>query len=624
MMRPNGIFVSLLLAATTFAQDPVKPPLPPRPPGPTGPAGAAPFQPARLEKPADPAKVRATYELEGATVQITEGAYFDALSMLQKMEGRSGSPVTDGRVYEHMLAYAEASALGLAVTDEEFAATDPMKRNPALAEQLRKRWEQEGITEDLYARYQKETATVQRAKDLFANSMRVKSTDVFDGYAKDHYTYKLEYVVFPASDHTTVLTNASDDDLRKFWDDDRTVQNMMRVPMSISAEFIWLDPTAPGSNVAEGTRKPSYDETLAYYNRNKDRLNALIPPQRRPELYPTDKADPSKLVTPFSILRETIEKEMMMSGAVREALVDAGAPGSDMKAVAAKRGLQYHRVDRVDRPGFATAGGNRYGVQAFSALFNLNPGMLLPDVSVEGRVQWIARLVEKDQARLPEFAEVKGKLGPIYVENTSMKMATQRANDVRKALDEEVARAAKPEIDALLAAADAEADREAKERNITEPKEVEVIRTRARTLRNAAIADIQRKHMSKSFDAVVAAKGLKLETSEPFGFEPPRTEREVSNTPKSRQDFIKSAYQVRDLREPGQVTAPMVDPQGKTIYIARLVERLEPNYADMTDSELVYFRTIAERTAHYQSNYRWYYYEISKRRNLVIAGAQGK
>jgi hypothetical protein len=240
-------------------------------------------------------------------------------------------------------------------------------------------------------------------------------------------------------------------------------------------------------------------------------------------------------------------------------------------------------------------------------------------------VQWIARLVEKDQARLPDFAEVKGKLSPIYVENTSMKMATQAANDIRKALDEEVGRAARAEIDALLlAAADAEADREAKERNIGEPKEVEVIRTRARTLRNAAIADIQRKHMSKAFDAVVAAKSLKVETSEPFGFEPPRTEREVLEhsevAPRPHQERLSGARSPRTRAGDGADGGS--SRQDDLHRPPRRTPRTELRGYDRFGTHLLR-APIAERTAHYQSNYRWCY-EISKRRNLVIAGARGK
>jgi hypothetical protein len=385
MMRPNGIFLSLVLATAMLAQDAPKPPLPPRPPGPTGPAGAAPFQPARLEKPADPSKVRATYDLEGTTVTITEGAYFDALSLLQKFEGRAGSPVTDGRVYEHMLALAEANAFSLGITDEEFAATDPMKRNPALAEQLKKRWEQEGVTEDQYVRYQKESATVQRVKDLFANSMRVKSADVFDGYAKDHYTYKLDYVAFPAADFAATLANASEEDLKKFWDDDRTVQNMMRVPMSISAEFIWLEPDGRGRETRR--RQPQ-----AVLRRN---ARLLQPQQGSPERAHPAAASPGTLSVGEGRSDETRDAVLDPPRDDREGNDALGRrPGSPRRSRCGGRGREGRRREarspipprRPRRPsGFAAAGGNRYGVQAFSALFNLNAGMMLPDVSVEGR-----------------------------------------------------------------------------------------------------------------------------------------------------------------------------------------------------------------------------------------------
>src|SRR5204862_6338828 len=99
----------------------------------------APPAPAVIEKPADPAKVRATFEIAGQRVDVTEGEFYDCYKRLEKLEPKNAGRLLNAeRVYEQILAYAEAKSLGLEATPEEIANFDPLARNPTLLAAARK------------------------------------------------------------------------------------------------------------------------------------------------------------------------------------------------------------------------------------------------------------------------------------------------------------------------------------------------------------------------------------------------------------------------------------------------------------------------------------------------------
>src|SRR5262245_33107668 len=57
-------------------------------------------QPQPIVKPADPTRVKATYELNGVRVPITEGEFYDAFQRIEKLEKSGASRVVDAnRVY---------------------------------------------------------------------------------------------------------------------------------------------------------------------------------------------------------------------------------------------------------------------------------------------------------------------------------------------------------------------------------------------------------------------------------------------------------------------------------------------------------------------------------------------
>ena len=70
--------------------------------------------------------------------------------------------------------------------------------------------------------------------------------------------------------------------------------------------------------------------------------------------------------------------------------------------------------------------------------------------------------------------------------------------------------------------------------------------------------------------------------------------------------------------EVGQITQVLSDAVTKAHFVARIAEKSEPDYTKMSDSEILAFRSTIERNKSFQAIYRWTYYEISKRRNLVV------
>ncbi len=620
------VLIATFCAAPLAAQEHPKPsaevdatvPVKPATPVPQPPTQPNVLQPQGVEKPADPSKVRATFELQGATVPITEGEFYDAYRRLEKFDTKQGMKITVERAYEHLLSYAEAKALGLEATAEEVALYDPLASNPELAKQTRERWEKDGITQAMYDAFQRESRTIQKAKDLFANSVRVSSSEIFDMYRRDHYTYRLEYVEFLASAYAAELRQAkpTDADLKKFWDENTMVQNKHRMQATVTADFVYFDPAMSSGNAVE-TRTVPREEAIAYYQKHKARLDSQIPSERRKELYPTGQADLTSLVTPFSILRPIIEREILLSGRVATAFQEAKAGATDLKALAAKHGLGFVHIEKANRDVMAQQH-LRFGAQAFPVLSNLNPNTLSDEVKMEGQLHFFYRLLDKEQSRLPDFASVREQILGDYIETTSLQRAQNAAQEFRNSIDKKVDQEIAAEQETQLGKAEADANAEIKRDNVTDGRQIEGIKARYRLQAEAKIRQMKDGMAPKYFAQAVTDAKLKLLDTGPFEVGIPRGDRGANpEDAQARIDFLKTAYQVRTM-EVGQISTVLSDAVTKSHFVVRVVEKAEPDFTKMTDSEILSFRSSIERNKSFQAVYRWTYYEISRRCNLVV------
>jgi hypothetical protein len=612
--------------AGTTAQPPgsdVKKPLVPATLGrpetvPTKPANVPPQPQGLAQKPADPAKVRATYEIGGARVNITEGEFYDCQERLKRFEPTNqGRALTIERVYEQILAYAEAKALGLDATPEEIALFDPLKLNPELAKDKKIAWEREGVTQEMYDIHQRETRSIQKAKDLFLNSVRLLSTDVYEAYRRDHYTYRLEYVDFPASRYAKEIEAKppTNEELERFWKEDKAVQQQLRGTANVTVEFVSFDPSTAK---ATGTVPEIPEaEAIAYYAKNKARLDLMIPSEERANLTPSATVPLKDLPTPFRILMKhgIIAREILLSAKMREAFEEAKKPGADLSAIAAKSGLTYEKVEKADRDQMV-ARYAKYGPQIFSILFNMNPGDLSQDLKTEPQIQFFYRVLGKEGATLPDFEKVRDQLLKPYTETQSLKRAQQAAFELRQAIDKRVDQEVKAEEEQMLAEARNAADADIKARNVTDPKEIENIKNRRNLEVQTRIRAKRDALAPKHFAEEVKSRGLKLSDTGTFEFT--KVRRDVSdNEDAMRTRFLITNPLLKSM-EPNTVSQVLTDAATRTHYIVRLVERSEPDYKTVPEGELLAIRSQTERGRMFQPIQRWQYQDIMRRRDLKV------
>jgi hypothetical protein len=564
--------------------------------------------PTPIQKPTDPARVKATYEIGDARVPITEGEFYDAYQRLEKLEPKTaGRPLDANRVYEHILAYAEAKALGLEATPEEVALFDPLAINQELAQATWARYEKDGITKEMYATYQREARTIQKARDLFANNRRILSSEIFETYRRDHYSFRLEYVEFPAERYAEEMrkTPPSDQELKAFWDEDKATQNRFRTQSTVTAEFVSFDPKAAAPSNGPARDVPRA-EALAYYTQNKARIDMLLTAEQRAMLYPATKVDIKDLPTPFQLLRPIIDREIQLSGKIRAAFEEAKKPGADFSAIATAAGLTYERIEAADRDAM-TRSHARYGPQIFSVLMAHNPGDVSPELKIEPQLQYFYRLVSKEASKLPDFDSIKAKLIEPYSETTSLKRAQAAANAMRAWIDQQVDAEVKEYEQKMLADAQTAADAEVKTRGVTQKPEIDAIAARHKVNATAQVRLKKDLLAPKYFAAYVKEHGLTVQDTGVF---------DAAGRARDKF-FIKSNPQIRTM-EPGQITQVMTDAMTKTHLIARMVERTEPDYSKMSDGDLLAVRNQTERAGQYQPIQRWLFSEISRRRDLKV------
>lgn len=571
-----------------------------------------------LKPPEDPTRVKATYVLAGQSKEITDGRFYETHLMLSKFEERPGLPVSEERAFAHLLTLAEAELMGFDCSKEEFEAVDPVLKNPALLETTRQGWEKQGITEEMYRRYGMESRTAQKLRDFYTNSQRVTSEDVFALYKQDHFRMKLAYVAFSAAEFAKKMAADAipEADLRRYWNDDKGAQNQFRTPTTVGAEFVFFDQSAGGSGSgdAAANAEVGMDEALAYYRRHKPRLDGMLTGEQRAQVQPGAKVAPEELKTPFEILRPQIEREIRASGRVRIAFNEAKAdPKTDLAALAAKHKLGYAKFDRAERQAFMND--QRFGLQIFGALFNAEVGKLSPDLQSERSVQFFWRVNAKEASRVPEFDEVKDRLPALYVET----MANQRALEAAKAARAAIDAAAESEISGDVAKKNADAETSAaaeiKARNITDEKVKEEVRQRHKTIQQQQLGRVRNLAAGRVFEKACRDAGYEPTVTDSFEIGAARPDRASLPVAEGRLSYFKTQASLRtvDLNTVSQV---VTDPQLKTHFVYKLIERAEPDFAQISESDELQMRATAERNKGYQVAMRCEYQEIARRLNL--------
>jgi hypothetical protein len=467
--------------------------------------------------------------------------------------------------------------------------------------------------------YQRETRAIQKAKDLFLNSVRILSADVFEAYHKDHYTYRMQYLEFPASRYAEEIRakGATNQELEAFYKTDVMVQQMVRGTANVSAEFVSFDPAAKPSN-ATPDASISTEDALAYYQKNKARLDTLIPSDERASLTPSATVPLSELKTPFQILMKhgIIAREVQLSAKMQKAFAEAKKPGADLRTIAETQGLSYDKIEKVDRDAMMARYG-RFGPQIFSQLFNQNPGDLSPDLRVEPQIQFFYRLTAKEGATLPDFDKVHDQILKPYIETTSFNRARQAGYDFRLAMDKAIDAEVKGDEDKVKKEEADAAEAEIKAGNITDPKRMDDIRNRHQVAAQNRMRGTRDAITAKHFLAQVKAFDVKLMDTGPFEVSMIRRELSGEGEEAARRRYVVTNPLVKGM-EPGTVSQVLTDSASRTHFILYMAERAEPDYSTMSDGDLLQMRSQTERARMFQPVQRWQYQDISRRRDLRV------
>ncbi len=613
---PIWVAIIALAAPSGLAQETApKPPVPTRMPQP--PAAKRPLVP-----PDKPDEVRGTWTLCGKPRSVTRGEFFRIEEMLDKLEGNAKSNIPETKVWEFLLLAEEAKALGIEVTDEEIAKMTEAQ-GAFLANALKQRNEQLGVSEAMFNEYRKLQELGLRLKDVFADAARITGEEVYEAWKKDHFLYRLRYLYFPAEEHRRALvaTPPTDRDLKVFWSERKQLQQKFRTETTVSAEIVEFDPSSlTDEQIAErtGGRRVSREEALAYYARNRSRLDAQIPAERRTEANRKNRdASLEAMVTPFSLLRTNIEREILLGHLLSEAFEAVRAnPGADLAALATEKRLGYAKLADADRSACARDHA-RYGVSFFSQLVKHDEGALAPEILHEGSVQYFFRVNGKKASRLPEFEEVKDRLVEEYVNTLAYERAEAEAKQAREFIDGRINEEIRQKEREILDAADAEARTKIERDGIKDPAEQERLRNIERSKSQAVVQKLRADVAPAHFAAFAAEHPDRVKETGFFEFQMMADPRDGDEKPATRdaETFLRTNYYIRAM-ETGHVTQVLSDPVGQAHYICQLAEKQEPPADRMPPLEAQALKTATLRQQTFMVNYRWSFFEIKKRLGL--------
>lgn len=613
--RFTPLLVACCLAAKILPAQAVDAPLP----APARRPGAV--QVPRIEAPANPARVKGTFTVGTGERTLTDGDFYQAYLLLRPHEERPDRPLAENTVLVHILLAAEAEALGFAPADEEMDAMNPLKTNPAMAENLLRRWELQGIDEAKYLAYIRQTTAIARMKDAFASMAVVNSEAIYENWKKDNLLHRIAYVEFAAADEERQLRakTPTDEDLRRFWESSPVAQNLYRIPTSVTVDMVVFDPASLDKDELAQLRRArpiSDKEALAYFNKDAKRFTAMVPSEKRHLLHPSQKLPLDQIVTPFELVRDRVEEEILLGDRISRAFEQVKAAdqitGDLMKKAAQQHGLRFHRAEAMTREECATKL-EQFGPNLFNQIFNTEPGALCGSIVFEGPLKFFWRLDEKNVSTLPAFEAVRDKLIETYIRETAYSNAWEAAKGFIARMEERLAAEVKPEEDEIDRKAALKAAEDAARAGAREPRELANYQNQHRALADNEKRMLRASRAPKYFDSLVASEGLALKEFGPFTFRFEGIDRQTLASDDQLRSFFESSFQIKSL-EPGSVTlAPLSDATTRAHYIVKVVDREEPPFEMMPVADYHRLKINLERQAIFQSNYEWSPFETMTR-----------
>ena len=592
---------------------------------PTQPATLAPQVPSNglkpIQAPATPERVKATFNMGGKDIQVTEKQFYDTYLLLKPHEERKDQSIQPQRIIEQILMFAEADALGLTPTAEELAEISPLRPGALFADSMRERFKSMGITETDYHEYLRQSRAIERLKAVTTNDIRVRSPQAYELWKGENHLFRISCVEFPASaiEKELLAKGASEEELRKFWAENGNAQNKYRRPTTVTADLLLFDPAQLNPEqvaaLASG-RKVTREESLAHFKKHKDRLMQQIPSEERPKLYPAPGQLPTleKIVTPFELLVPVIERELILGdplGAAFEEAKSAGA-AADMKTLAAKNGLKHARIEKADNAALALqfpAGGH----QLFADLFNAPPGQLAASIAWQEGKQYFWRSVDRAVSSLPSFEEVRTELVKDWAHETAVVDAQKRCTAFEEALRQSVAAELAPEEARLDLDAVEAATREVAALPPEQKQQADMVRQKHTIFSENKKRSLRAGLMARNFESAAGKAGLKVSEIQPFAFEMIHIDRSSLTDPEElRQTFLKSSFQIRGM-EAGQISPILSDVVLGSHFLVKLIAREEPSFESMPATEFGQRMSGLERQEVYSALYRWSAQQLMQR-----------
>ncbi|HMS15776.1 MAG TPA: hypothetical protein PKA37_02975 [Planctomycetota bacterium] len=606
---------SLLLLSSLHAQTEDRPGPPPPP------VTRTPVQLPTLSPPKDPARVKGTFQVAGKEHTVTDGAFYDTYLLMKPHEEKPERPLAENTVLVHHLLSAEAEALGFAPLPEELEALNPIKMNPSMAEQLRQRWNLQGITEEKYLAYLKNTVAMNRMKDFFTSLVSVTSDSIYDMWKKDNLLNRIAYVEFTAAAEEAKLraSTPTTEELRKFWESSPVAQNLYRIPTSVTLDMVVFDPRALDQEELARLRlaRPVTDaEALEKFRGDVQRYTAMVPTEKRHLLHPTTKPAIGEIVTPYSLVKDRVIEEILLGDTISKAYAEVKAlprvTREAMKQSAEKHGLKYLRAEAMSREECLEKLSD-FGQQLFNQVFNGETGMLCSDIHYEGALKYFWRLEEKNVSTLPAFEAVRPRLTETYITETAYARAWEAAKEFVSRIDAKVSLDLKDKEAEIDRAAAQKAQDEAARAGAKDAREIANYQNQHRALAENEKRMLRSARAPEYFDQMVKAEGLELKEFGPFTFRFEGGDRSNMSQQDLLRTFFESSFQIKSL-EPGSVSlSPMSDAASRTHFLVKVIDRVEPTFDAMSPVDYHRIKVNSERQAIFQSNYDWPPFEVMNR-----------
>lgn len=558
----------------------------------------------------DAATVKGTWTVGGQTRSITVEEFEGTQKILAALEGTAQRGVTPERVWEYILTNSEADAYGIVVTDDELA-NKLQKNDEDIFNGIVRRWELQKVTAEQGEEYTRRLLAFDKLRNFLLNTQRITTRQAFDQFKQNHLQFKLDYVVFAAEQYEDqVGANELDDEaLRAYWNENRQVSATFREPAQVSVEYVHVDPArydVDKARTAAGTKAVGREEALAYFRANRKKLMAQIPPDKKHLLEFGPDTPIEQVKTPFEVLRETIETQLLLDGVLEQARAEAQR-GTALKAVSEQFGLSYSEVSDIDRAR-ATTQLRSFGFNAFAQLFAKDVGELSGVEASPTGERYFFKLRSKKDSRLPEFDEVAKQVREQFVTTKSAEIAKREAQRVIQIMNDKAELDIEEERAALEPRAVERAEKRIAELGLSRPADRNREITRARAEIRREVEQLKKKKLPKHFEDYLAESGRKVESTDYFEFQPVRLDRtRDADAVDSRKRFLESNYYVRSL-EIGDVAPILIeDHVTKAYFIIRLADKRDPDMSTMGPVDLHQARAQLAQIREMEFTRRWRY-----------------